>query len=78
MLRASGEKCDQVIRTLSVDAIFGLDEWEALCRNRNSYSLSLPAEMDAAITVLSCRDLNGSRLLARHSLMQASLRSHSI
>jgi hypothetical protein len=43
ILRASGEECDQVIRTLFVGAIFELDGWETLCRNRNSYSLSLPA-----------------------------------
>lgn len=66
ILRASGEECDQVIRTLFVGAVLGLDDWEALCRNRSSYSLSLPAEMDAAITVLSCRDLSAtSKMLLR-------------
>jgi hypothetical protein len=39
----------------------GLDDWEALCRNRASYSLSVPGEWDASITVLSCRELSATR-----------------
>jgi hypothetical protein len=60
LLRASEQNCDQVIRTLFVGALLGLDGWEVLCRNRNSYSLTLPAEWDAAITVLNCRDLSAT------------------
>jgi hypothetical protein len=68
ILRASGEECDHVIRTLFVGAIFELDGWEVMCRNRNAYSLSLPAEMEAAITVLSCRDLSAtSKMLLRRT-----------
>ena len=68
LLRASDRECDQVIRTLFVGAVLGLDDWEALCRNRHSYSLSVPAEWDAAITVLSFRELlaTGKMLLRRH------------
>jgi hypothetical protein len=54
LLQASDRDCDQVIRTLFVSDGLGLDDWEALCRNRTSYSLSLPGEWDASITVLSC------------------------
>ena len=40
LLRASDQKRDQVIRTLFAGAVLGLDDWEALCRSRNSYSLN--------------------------------------
>jgi hypothetical protein len=38
LLRESNEKCDRVIRTLFKGTELGLDEWEALCHDRNSYS----------------------------------------
>jgi hypothetical protein len=54
LLQASDKNCDQVIRTLFVGDGLGLDDWKALCSNRASYSLSIPGEWDASITVLSC------------------------
>jgi hypothetical protein len=55
-------KCDRVIRTLFNGAtveLFGsaveLDDWEVLCRDGNSYSLTL--EPNAGIELLSCREL---------------------
>jgi len=58
MLRDSNRKCNQVIRTLFNGTVLGVDEWEALCRDRNSYSISVLAELnDAIITSLSCREL---------------------
>jgi hypothetical protein len=54
LLRASDLKCDQVVRTLFAGAVLGLDDWEALCRNRNSYSLNLFAGL--AFTETSLRE----------------------
>jgi hypothetical protein len=39
VLRASNKRCDRVIRTMFNDAFLGFDEWEALCKDHNSYSL---------------------------------------
>jgi hypothetical protein len=61
LLQASDMNCDQVIRTLFVMDGLGLDNWEALCRNGTSYSLTVPGEWDASITVLSCHELSATR-----------------
>jgi hypothetical protein len=38
--------------------ILGVDEWEALCKDRNAYSISVLTEQDEAIiTSLTCREL---------------------
>jgi hypothetical protein len=34
-----------------------LDVWEALCRDRNLYSLTIPSEPNAEIALVSCREL---------------------
>src|SRR5262249_33893846 len=52
------KRCDQVIRTMLSDAFLGFDEWEALCKDRNSYSLKVAADPDATITSLHCRELS--------------------
>jgi hypothetical protein len=57
-LRGSNKRCDQVIRTLFNAAYLDVDEWEALCRDHNSYSLNVPADPDATITSLHCRELS--------------------
>ena len=58
MLRDSNRTCSQVIRTLFTGTVLGVDDWEALCRDRNSYSISVLAEQnDPIITSLSCREL---------------------
>jgi hypothetical protein len=62
MLRDSNRKCDQVIRTLFNGTVLGVDEWEAMCRDRNSYSFSVLAELnETIITSLSCRELLATR-----------------
>jgi hypothetical protein len=58
VLRASNKECDQVIRTIFNDSFLGFDEWEALCRDHNSYSLKVAADPDATITSLHCRELS--------------------
>jgi hypothetical protein len=58
VLRASNKRCDQVIRTMLSDAFLGFDEWEALCKDHNSYSLKVAADPDATITSLHCRELS--------------------
>ena len=67
MLRDSNRKCNQVIRTLFNGIVLGVDEWEALCRDRNSYSISVLAELnDAIITSLSCRELLATSKMMLH------------
>jgi hypothetical protein len=66
LLRGSNRQCDQVIRTLLKNAYLGMDEWEALCRDRNSYS------PEATITLLNCREL-----LATSKMMLQSVGSKS-
>jgi len=67
MLRDSNRKCNQVIRTLFNGTVLGVDEWEALCRDRNSYSFSVLAELnDAIITSLSCRELLATSKMMLH------------
>jgi hypothetical protein len=58
VLRASNKPCDQVIRTMFIDAFLGFDEWEALCKDHNSYSLKVAADPDTSITSLHCRELS--------------------
>jgi hypothetical protein len=58
MLRDSDRRCDQVIRTLFNGTVLGVDEWEALCKDRNAYSISVLVEPDeTTITSLTCREL---------------------
>jgi hypothetical protein len=59
LLQESNAKCDRVIRTLFRGTALGLDDWEVLCRDRNSYSLTimLTPELDASIEFASCREL---------------------
>jgi hypothetical protein len=67
LLRGSNEKCDQVIRTLFNGTELGLDEWEALCHDRNSYSFIVPPDLSAGIELVSCHELlaTGKMLLHR-------------
>jgi hypothetical protein len=62
-LRGSNKRCDQVIRTLFNAGYVEVDEWEALCRDDNSYSLTVPADPDATITSLHCRGSTTSKML---------------
>ena len=58
LLRDSDRRCDQVIRTLFTGTVLGVDEWEALCKDRNAYSISVLVEPDeTTITSLTCREL---------------------
>ena len=57
LLRGNNEKCDRVIRTLFNGAALGLDNWEVLCQNRNSYSLTIPPGVNTNIELVSCREL---------------------
>ena len=67
VLRESNRKCDQVIRTLFKGTFLGVDDWEALCRDRNSYSFSVLAESDDTIIMsLSCRQLLATNKMLLH------------
>ena len=58
MLKETDRRCDQVIRTLFTGTVLGVDEWEALCKDRNAYSISVLVEPDeTTITSLTCREL---------------------
>jgi hypothetical protein len=61
LLRDNNVKCDQVIRTLFNGATSELDVWEVLCRDRNSYSLSILPDLSADIELVSCRELLATR-----------------
>jgi hypothetical protein len=69
ILKDSDRRCDQVTRTLFNGTILGVDEWEALCKDRNAYSLSVLEEPgEATITSLNCRELLAtSRMLLRNA-----------
>src|SRR5215468_6211864 len=56
-------KCDRVIRTLFNGSSSDLDVWEALCRDRNSYSLTIPLESNAEIALVSCRGIDKQNAL---------------
>jgi hypothetical protein len=48
---------DSDIRTLFNGSTVELDDWEVLCRDRNSYSLTITPEQTARIEWVSCREL---------------------
>jgi hypothetical protein len=60
LLQKSNEKCDRVIRTLFAGTEFGLDEWEALCHDRNSCSFIVLPDLSARIELVHCRDLQAA------------------
>jgi hypothetical protein len=69
MLKESDRRCDQVVRTLFNGTVLGVDEWEALCKDRSAYSISVFAEADeTTVTSLTCRELLAtSRMLLRRA-----------
>ena len=60
------EKCDRVIRTLFIGSTVELDDWEVLCRDRNSYSLTITPEQTAHIELVSCRELLATSKMLSH------------
>ena len=66
LLHKSNEECDRVIRTLFNGTTLGPDDWEVLCSDRNSYSLSIPPELTAGIELVSCRELLATSKLLLH------------
>jgi hypothetical protein len=69
MLKESDRRCDQVIRTLFNGTVLGVDQWEALCKDRSAYSISVFVEADeTTVTSLTCRELLAtSRMLLRRA-----------
>jgi hypothetical protein len=72
LLQGSNEKCDRVIRTLFNGTELGLDEWEALCRDQNSYSLIIPPELSAGIELVNCRELLATSKMLLHGARSKS------
>ena len=72
MLMDSGRRCDEVVRTLFKGTVLGVDEWEALCKDRNAYSISvltisvLTERDETIITSLSCRELSATSKMLLH------------
>jgi hypothetical protein len=69
MLWDSERKCNQVIRTLFNGTLLGVDDWEVICRDRRSYSISVlvePERHDTIITSLSCRELSAASNMLLH------------
>ena len=76
ILKESDRRCDQVIRTLFTGTLLGGDEWEALCKNRNAYSISVLVEPDGTtITSLTCRELLAT---SKRLLHKAGSRSRAV
>ena len=69
MLQDGRRKCDQVVRTLFRGTVLGVDEWEAMCRDRRSYSFTMLAEPDETmISFVSCNELLAtSKMLLRRA-----------
>jgi hypothetical protein len=44
----------------------GIDDWEALCRDRHSYSISIPPDLNAGIELVSCRELLATSKMLLH------------
>jgi hypothetical protein len=74
LLRDGDVKCDRVIRTLFNGATSDLDVWEALCRDRNPYSLTILSDQNADIAkCFSTRQAVGpSRRDAESSVLSAN------
>jgi hypothetical protein len=47
-------------------ALLELDDWEVLCRDRNSYSLTITPEQTAHIELVSCRELLATSKMLSH------------
>ena len=76
MLKETDRRCDQVIRTLFTGTVLGVDEWEALCKDRNACSISVLVEPDeTTITSLTCRELLAT---SKRLLHKAGSRSRAV
>jgi hypothetical protein len=76
ILKESDRRCNQVIRTLFTGTLLGVDEWEALCKDRNAYSISVLVEPDGTtITSLTCRELLAT---SKRLLHKAGSRSRAV
>ena len=76
ILKESDRRCDQVIRTLFTGTLLGVDEWEARCKDRNAYSISVLVEPDGTtITSLTCRELLAT---SKRLLHKAGSRSRAV
>jgi len=75
LLSGSNKPCDRVIRTMFNDAFLGMDQWEALCKDHNQYLLHVPADPDATITSLHCRELSKTSKMLLQSVGSTSTAS---
>jgi hypothetical protein len=57
VLRENGSRCDEVFLTSFNGSIGDMDNWEARCKDSNSYSLSVVTHPDAPAMIANCRDL---------------------
>jgi hypothetical protein len=75
LLETSRHRCNRVIRTLFKGTAMGLDEWEAICEDRNSYSFSVTTGLVAGIEIVSCHELLAT---SKMLLQQAGSKSKAI
>jgi hypothetical protein len=57
VLRENGNTCDEVLRSSFNGSIGDLDNWEARCKDRNSYSLNVVTRPDVPVMIANCRNL---------------------
>jgi hypothetical protein len=57
LMAANHETCDRAIKTVFNGSVGTIDDWEMLCNDGNSYSMSVPDNPNEIIKYLSCNEL---------------------
>jgi hypothetical protein len=57
LMAANHEACDRAIKTVFNASVGTIDDWEMLCNDGNSYSMSVPDNPNEIIKYLSCKEL---------------------
>jgi hypothetical protein len=57
LMKANNEACNQTTKTVFNGSSGQIDDWEMLCADGNSYSLSVPSDSTTIIKYLSCKEL---------------------
>jgi hypothetical protein len=57
LMAANHEACDRAIKTVFNASVGTVDDWEMLCSDGNSYSMSVPDNPNEIIKYLSCKEL---------------------
>lgn len=57
LMAANHEACDRAIKDCVNASVGTIDDWEMLCNDGNSYSMSVPDRPNEIIKYLSCKEL---------------------